>query len=189
MENTLYVTTHQQWRKWLEENHATQNEIWLIYYKKHTGKPRISYENAVEEAICFGWIDSLIKKIDDEKYMQKYTPLNDNSVWSEINRKRAEKMMKERKMTPAGLKKIDTAKKNRKWKKAYSSTRKIEMLPELERALKTNETAWFNFNNFADSYKNMYIGWVSAAKREATRQRRIKEVVRRSEQNQKPGMM
>ncbi len=189
MENTLYVTTRQQWRKWLEENHVTQNEIWLIYYKKHTGKPRISYEDAVEEAICFGWIDSLIKRIDDEKYMQKYTPRNDNSVWSEINRKRAEKMIEERKMTPAGLKKIDAAKKNGNWQKAYSSTRKIEMLPELERALKVNDTAWLNFNNFTDSYKNMYISWVSAAKREATRQHRIKEVVRRSEQNQKPGMM
>ena len=189
MSNTLYVTTRQQWCKWLEENHTTQNEIWLIYYKKHTGKPRIPYEDAVEEAICFGWIDSLIKKIDDEKYMQKYTPRNDNSIWSEINRKRAEKMIAEGKMTPFGLKKIDAAKKNGQWKKACSSTRKIEMLSELERALKVNDTAWLNFNNFADSYKNMYIGWVSAAKRETTRQRRIKEVVRRSERNQKPGMM
>ena len=83
----LYVTNREDWRAWLEQNHATEKEVWLLYYKKHTGKPTIPYDDAVEEALCFGWIDSTVKRIDDEKYTQKFTPRNDRSVWSESNKK------------------------------------------------------------------------------------------------------
>ena len=109
---TLYVKDRDEWRKWLENNYDSENEIWLIYYKKHSDKIRIPYDDAVEEALCFGWIDSLVKSIDDEKYMQKYTPRKKNSVWSEYNVKRCEKMIKEGKMTNAGSKLIEEAKKN-----------------------------------------------------------------------------
>jgi len=85
---TLYVTTRDEWRSWLEKNHKSEKEIWLIYYKKHTGKPRIPYDDAVEEALCFGWIDSIIKRIDEKKYAQKFSPRKQNSVWSDLNKKR-----------------------------------------------------------------------------------------------------
>ena len=88
---TLYVTHWKEWREWLEKNYATKQEAWLIYYKKHTGKPIIPYDDAVEEAICFGWIDSIIKRIDDEKYARKFTPRTEDSRWSELNKKRAKK--------------------------------------------------------------------------------------------------
>jgi len=108
----LYVTNRDDWRAWLKVNHAIKKEIWLIYYKKHTGKPRILYDAAVEEALCFGWIDSIVKKIDAEKYAQKFTPRKDTSGWSEPNKRRVERMIKQGRMTEAGMARIRAAKKN-----------------------------------------------------------------------------
>ena len=188
-DKTLYVKNRQEWRDWLEKNYAFENEVWLIYYKKHSGKPRISYDDAVEESLCFGWIDSLVKSIDDEKYMQKYTPRKKNSVWSELNVNRCKKMIKEGKMTSAGLELIEQAKQSGKWQAAYSSKKTFDLPKDLEVALKKNPAALKNFKNFAPSYQNNYIAWVVSAKREETKIRRIKEVVKRSELNQKPGML
>lgn len=186
---TLYVKNRDEWRNWLEKNYDSESEIWLIYYKKHSDKQSIPYDDAVEEALCFGWIDSLVKTIDDEKYTQKYTPRKKNSVWSEYNVKRCHKMIKEGKMTDAGLQLIKEAKKNGKWNLAYTTKKMYEMPEEMENALKQNKTAWDNFNNFAPSYRNNYIGWVITAKRPETKSKRIAEVVKRSALNQKPGMM
>ena len=113
----LYVMNREDWRAWLEQNHATEKEVWLLYYKKHTGKPTIPYDDAVEEALCFGWIDSLVKRIDDEKYTQKFTPRKNRSVWSESNKKRAKRTIKLGRMTGAGLHKIRAAKKSGEWYK------------------------------------------------------------------------
>lgn len=99
----LYVTDRDAWRAWLEKNYDTEKEIWLIYYKKHTGKPRIPYDDAVEEALCFGWIDSTVKRVDDEKFAQKFTPRKNKSNWSDLNKKRAKKMIREGRMTKAGF--------------------------------------------------------------------------------------
>ena len=186
---TIFCKDRNEWRIWLEQNHSSEKEIWLIYYKKHTKKPTVTYNEAVEEALCFGWIDSLVKTIDNETYMQKYTPRKDNSVWSLVNKKRAEKMISEGKMIKAGFDKIEIAKKNGQWEKAYTSQKKIEMPNYLEKELKKNKLAWKNFNNFANSYQNMYIGWVTAAKRPETREKRISIVVERSVKNQKSGMI
>lgn len=92
---SLYVKNRKEWRAWLENNHQSKKEIWLIYYKKHTGKPSIPYSDAVEEAICFGWIDGQIKSLDEEKYTQRYTPRKPKSAWSEINIERAKRMISE----------------------------------------------------------------------------------------------
>ena len=116
----LHVTDREEWRTWLEKNHDVEQEIWLIYYKKHTGKPRIPYDDAVEEAICYGWIDSTVKRLDDEKYMQKYTPRKAKSIWSELNKTRAGKMIKAGRMTETGLERIREAKRSGEWKKARS---------------------------------------------------------------------
>jgi len=186
---TIFCKNRDEWRIWLRLNHTTQKEIWLIYFKKHTNKPTVTYNEAVEEALCFGWIDSIVKRIDDETYMQKYTPRKSNSIWSLVNKKRAEKMVSEGNMTKAGFDKIEIAKKNGQWEKAYTSQKKIEIPDYLEKELKKNELAWNNFNNFASSYQNMYIGWVTAAKRPETREKRITAVISRSVKNQKPGMI
>lgn len=186
---TLYVKDRIEWRNWLEKNHESEKEIWLIYYKKHSGKQRIPYDDAVEEALCFGWIDSLVKTIDDEKYMQKYTPRKKNSVWSKHNVIRCEKMIKERKMTTIGLEHIRQAKKNGKWQEACISKKQHELPKDLKLALKKDKSAWENFNRFAPSYKKNYIEWVLSAKKQETINKRIQEIVKRSRLNQKPGML
>ena len=116
MSERLLVTTRAAWRQWLEKNHTASKEIWLIYFKKHTGEPRIPYDDAVEEAICFGWIESLIKRIDDEKLCQKFTPRTNIKQWSELNKKRARRMINEKKMTEAGLALQATVAGTKYWK-------------------------------------------------------------------------
>ncbi|MDX2442580.1 MAG: YdeI/OmpD-associated family protein [Bacteroidales bacterium] len=186
---TLYVKTREEWRTWLQVNYSSEQEIWLIYYKKHTGKARIPYGDAVEEALCYGWIDSIVKRVDDEIYVQKFSPRKPRSVWSVLNKDRVEKMIKAGSMTPAGLVKVEEAKKNGKWEEAYSRKEDVEIPQDLSNALEADRNANKNFVNFANSYKKMYVNWVNAAKKEETRQRRILKVVERASRNLKPGMM
>lgn len=103
MSETLYITDRKKWRAWLRKNRKIKKEIWLVYFKKHTGKARIAYNDAVEEALCYGWIDSTVKRIDSDKFAQKYTPRREKSNWSDLNIKRAKKLIKEGKMTKIGL--------------------------------------------------------------------------------------
>src|SRR5438128_11402884 len=104
---TLYVASRAEWRAWLAKHHQSETEVWLIYYKKPSGRPRIPYDDAVEEALCFGWIDSIVKRIDDAKFAQKFTPRKDWTKWSELNKRRVRKLIREGNMTEAGLAKID----------------------------------------------------------------------------------
>src|SRR5581483_6540294 len=104
---TLYVHKTTDWRSWLKKNHKTAREIWLVYYKKNSGKPRIAYNDAVDEALCFGWIDSTVKAIDKDRYCQRYSPRRKGSPCSEMNKHRAMRMIKEKRMTPAGLAALD----------------------------------------------------------------------------------
>src|SRR5690349_15697516 len=106
---TLHITSRDEWRAWLKNHHASESEIWLIYYKRNSGQPRIRYEHAVEEALCYGWIDSLVKRIDDEKFAQKFTPRRNCTKWSVLNKRRMRKLIKEGRMTRIGLAKIDVA--------------------------------------------------------------------------------
>ena len=186
----LYVTNRNDWRAWLEKNHDTKKEVWLIYYKKHTGKPRIPYDAAVEEALCFGWIDSTVKRINDEKYAQKFTPRNAKNKWSELNIKRTKKMIREGRMTKVGLAKCKEAlRSGGKESKTKPSKKKLVIPPDLKEALVKIRKAWENFNSFAPSYKKQYIGWVTSARKEETREKRINRVVEWAAQNKKPGMI
>ena len=171
----LYVPNRDKWREWLGRHYATESGVWLIFYKKGTSKPTIDYEAAVEEALCFGWIDSIIKKIDDEKYARKFTPRKDKSYWSELNKKRAKKVIKEGRMTDAGLAKIDAAKKNGLWDQAGRPNMLLDMPLEFTQALDKNKKAKENFEKLAPSYRKHYIGWIKTAKREETKKKRIRE--------------
>ncbi|MCK4320636.1 YdeI/OmpD-associated family protein [Candidatus Bathyarchaeota archaeon] len=184
----LHVTNRDDWRAWLRKNYDTKKEVWLIYYKRHTGKPRIPYDGAVEEALCFGWIDNLVKKIDDEKFAQKFTPRKGKSKWSEANKKRARKMIKEGKMTKAGLAKIREAKSNGEWFKTAPVKKELVIPAYIKKAFATNEKALDNFNNLANGYKRQLVGWITSAKRGETRKRRLTEAIRLLEQNKKLGM-
>jgi len=190
METTreLYLTNREEWREWLRENHGTKKEVWLIYYKEHTGKPRIPYEDAVEEALCFGWIDSTVKKIDDEKFAQKFTPRKSSSRWSKTNKRRATKMIKEGKMTEAGLQKIREARKSGEWFKTARVRMELAFPLDLHMQLAANTKALDNFNRLADGSKRLFVGWVTSAKREETRQKRLTEAIKLLEQNKKLGM-
>ncbi len=184
----VYFADRKKWREWLENNCDTETEIWLIYYKKHTGIERIRYDDAVEEAICFGWIDSIVKRIDDDRYMQKFTPRKEKSKWSDLNKRRAAKMIKTGSMTGAGMAKIRAAKNNGEWNKAENKTIVKAVPPDLESALSKNGEAAANFKKMAPSYRRNLIGWIESAKREGTRGKRIAQTVEMAERNEKPGM-
>lgn len=188
LDKALVFKSRQEWRKWLAKNHDKKHEALIIHYRKSSSKQTLSHIEAVEEALCFGWIDSILRRVDDERFVLKYTPRKPKSVWSKINRDKAEKLIKTGKMTPAGLVKIEEAKNNSLWDSAYTNRVRDEMPDDLEEALRQNKTAWQNFHQFANSYRNMYVGWVTAAKTEVTRKKRITEIIYRSERKIKPGI-
>ncbi len=175
-----------EWRKWLEENHSLEKEVWVIIYKKKSGKKGLKYQEAVKEAICFGWIDSKMQSIDAKRFRQRFSPRKKNSIWSKNNRETAEKMIHEGKMTKAGFETINEAKRNGKWNTAYSSKMVSTIPKDLEKALNENESAWKNFKNFSNSTKFQYIYWVESAKRDETRRKRIINVVKKAAENIKP---
>jgi len=189
LDQASYFKDRYQWYQWLLENHNTAHEIWLLHYKKSSKKAGIAYDEAVEEAICFGWIDGKLKSIDEERFLLRYSPRKARSVWSKVNKERAEKLIKMGKMTDTGLLKIEEAKKNGYWNKAYTNKIRDELPDDLNQALLKEDKAWSNFSNFANSYRNTYIGWVESAKTEKTRKRRIVEVVKRSLLKKKPGIV
>ena len=250
MRKTLYVTSREEWRAWLTTHYQSETEVWLIFYKKHTGRPRIAYDHAVEEALCFGWIDSIVKSMDAEKFAQKFTPRRDGSRWSALNRQRLHKLIGEGRMTEAGLAKVDPvtlgeeprAKPNaadmdiprvvkqalmanaKAWRNFRSLTasrrgayirlimdakteetrerrvrQAISLLEQstgdpdeiprfVRKALMANATAWENFQNLAPSYRRHYVGWIMHAKKDETRERRLREAVALLEQNKKLGL-
>jgi len=184
----LYVADREQWRDWLSKNHTTKAGVWLIFYKKETSRPTISYEAAVEEAICFGWIDGIIKKVDVARYARKFTPRSDKSKWSLLNKKRANKMIKEGRMTEIGLAKIKAAKKTGLWDKDARPQILFDIPPEFEKALARNKKAKENFDKLSASYRRHYIGWITVAKRPETKKRRINESIDLLEKGQKLGL-
>jgi uncharacterized protein YdeI (YjbR/CyaY-like superfamily) len=184
----LYVVDKDQWRKWLSRHHAVEAGIWLIFYKKGTSKPTIAYEDAIEEALCFGWIDSIIKKIDEEKYVRKFTPRKDDSKWSALNKKRAGKMMKLGRMAPAGLAKIEAAKKTGVWNQDARPQIPADVPSEFAKALAHSKKAKENFEKLAPTYRRHYIGWIAAAKRPETQKARIAESIALLKKGEKLGM-
>ena len=184
----LFFNNGQEWHTWLKQNHAEKNAVWLIHHKKSSGKTGINYDEALEEALCFGWIDGKLKSIDEEKYVIRYSPRKTKSVWSKLNKEKAEQLIESEKMTDAGLAKIEEAKRNGNWDSAYTNRITDELPLDLKNALIQDKDAWYHFQLFANSYRNSYIGWVNMAKSEETRKRRISEVAKRSSMNKKPGM-
>ena len=176
----------EEWRKWLEENHSSKKEIWVVIHKKKSGKKGLKYHEAVEEAICFGWIDSKMQSIDTERFRQRFSPRRKSSIWSKSNKEKAEKMIQAEKMTQAGFETINEAERNGKWDIAYSSKMPLAVPKDLAKALKENELAWKNFEKFSNSTKLQYIYWVNSAKKDETRRKRIIVVVKKASQKIKP---
>jgi uncharacterized protein YdeI (YjbR/CyaY-like superfamily) len=182
---TFYAADRASWRKWFKEHGATETEVWLVYYKAGSDKPCISYGDSLEEALCFGWVDSIIQKIDEEKYARKFNPRRKGSQWSDLNKHLAAKLVKEGRMTQAGLSKIDFSLAEAP---AARPKRPELPLPEwLKAALMTSSKAWENFCILTPSNRRNFIGWISEAKKEETRLRRIQEAIGRLERNETLG--
>ena len=180
--------SREAWRAWLAENYASAQELWLVFYKKHTGKPGLAYEEAVEEALCFGWIDGILKRIDDEKHMNRFCPRRKNSIWSERNKERVRRMIEAGRMTEAGLAKVREAKENGQWDKAAEREDTLIVPPELTAALAKDDRARLNFEKLAPSCRRQFIYWVGTAKREETRRKRVAEAVRMIRENRRLGI-
>jgi uncharacterized protein YdeI (YjbR/CyaY-like superfamily) len=171
---TLYVTSRSEWRAWLAQHHAVEMEIWLVMYRKDSGQPSIPYDDAVEEALCYGWIDGIVKKIDEPRYAQRFTPRKSTSKWSEVNKRRLHDLLQAGKMTPAGMAKIDPEVLQELENFDPDQKPKEPPVPEaFEEALKGEPAAWKNFEGMAPTYRRQFIGWVADAKREETRTNRI----------------
>ena len=176
---TLYITNRAEWRAWLAKNGKTSREIWLVYYKKGSEKSRIPYEDAVEEAICFGWIDGKIKKIDEDRYVQRFSMRRPESRWSSLNIRRAEKMIAEGKMTESGRKVFHPERRR-------DATMFPKVLPErLAERFKAERAAWSNFNTFPPSYQRLTIAWVASAKKEETQNKRLHQLIEFSSRKQR----
>jgi uncharacterized protein YdeI (YjbR/CyaY-like superfamily) len=174
----LAVGNRQAWRVWLQENHASEKEIWLTIVKKRAAKPGIGYDEALEEALCFGWIDGLMRSLDDETFTLRFSPRKPRSIWSEGNKQRVERLIEEGRMTGAGLAKIQEAKANGEWDKASEREDTATLPSDLAAALEADDLARSNWSQLAPSQKKQYLYWISSARTQETRQRRIRETVR-----------
>jgi len=179
----IYCRNRKDWREWLIKNHRSEKEIWLIYYKKHTKKPRVPYNDAVEEALCYGWIDSTVKRIDNERYCQRFTPRNRNSGWSELNKKRVANLIENNLMTDYGLEKVMAGKDNGKWYQVISSKNNFEIPEEFIIYLANSNKAKHNYESLSPSHKKQYIKWIASAKKTSTKIKRSKEAVKMLELN------
>jgi uncharacterized protein YdeI (YjbR/CyaY-like superfamily) len=185
----LYFKDRTEWRRWLELNSLKEKEVWLIYYKKPSGKPRIPYYDAVEEALCFGWIDGKIKRINDDYYIQRFTPRRKGSRWSKYNVERIERLKKAGLMKPEGLRVYREALEKPELLYDNRADGDPDVPSDLLSGLKANQTALKNFLNFSVSARRIYIEWLNSAKRPETRFNRIARIVANAEKNQRPGMM
>jgi len=189
---TLYVTTRAQWRAWLKKNHAKKKEVWMIYYKKNSGKKRIPYVDAVKEALCFGWIDSIAKGIDDEKYAQRFSPRKKGSPISALNLEHIRELLREKKMTPAGMVHL-TGSENTSNEDAHAQLdkkhEKLLIPKDVERALKKDPEVWKNFQAFPKNYQRIRVAWIYelGSTRSGERKRRLDYLVKMTKQNKRFG--
>ena len=168
---TLDVQTLEEWRSWLADHHGSESEVWLVFHKRHTGRSSIAYQDALDEALCFGWVDSLIKRLDDARYARKFTPRKPDSKWSTVNRKHYARLKATGRLKPPGLNRAPTD-------RTYPARPSSSMIPEyIQQSLQRNPTAWRHFEGLAPSHRRNYIGWIDAAKKQETKMRRLQEAI------------
>lgn len=184
---TLYVAKRKACRSWLAKNHATAGEIWLVYYKKGSGKPRLPYNDAVEEALCYGWIDSITKPIDGKKYAQRFSPRKPKALWSPMNIERLRRLLRQKKVTRAGKKAAESALRNLLTKGDH---KRVTIPPDILQALKKDPVVWKNFIRFPASYKRIRVGWIHGArKRPDVFKQRLQYLLNMTRQNKRFGMV
>lgn len=184
----ICLKTRADWRRWLARNHDKETGIWLVFFRNHTGKPTLDYEAVVEEALCYGWIDSIIKKLDDDRYARKLTPRKADSRWSDSNKTRVAKLIRQGRMTEFGMEKVNAAKQSGLWNESARPQISFKIPVELQQALAKNKKASVFFERLAASYQKQFIGWIAVAKRKQTRERRVKEAIVLLTRGEKLGM-
>jgi uncharacterized protein YdeI (YjbR/CyaY-like superfamily) len=173
---TVVAQTADQWRKWLDEHHDSESEVWLIFHKVHTGTASIAYLDALDEALCFGWVDSLVKRLDESRYARKFTPRKANSRWSTINRKRYAALRDAGRLKPSGIKRAPTDHGYDARPARFQMPGTLP--PHIQAALEKRPAARRHFEALAPSHRRQYVGWIESAKREDTRARRLQEAIR-----------
>jgi uncharacterized protein YdeI (YjbR/CyaY-like superfamily) len=180
--DATHPMTRAEWRRWLEQNHTRTQGVWLISFKKATGKPRVEYDEAVEEALCFGWIDSKSLKLDDERTMLWFTARKRGTGWSKPNKERVERLIAAGLMTEAGMVKITAAQHDGSWN-ALDAVEALEIPLDLAAALAGYPSAQANFEAFPRSVKRSILEWIASAKTPATRAKRVEETARLAADN------
>lgn len=174
----LYFKNKEEWRNWLAENHEIEKEIWMVFYKKNSGVECVSYDDAVCEALCYGWIDSLARSVDDDKYIQKFSPRRKNSNWSDSNKQRVLNLISEGKMTEAGMKYFTFDLKQVEEELKNPSKRQYTILPDKYLQIIAGDNAAFDYyTKLSPSHKHEYASYVMDAKKEETRLRRLNRVI------------
>ena len=181
----VQASSRREWREWLAANHATSPGAWLVTYKRATGKPRVTYDEAVAEALCFGWIESRPHSPDDERSMLLFTPRRPRSPWSRLNKERIERLTAAGLMTPAGLAKIEAAKEDGSWT-SYDAVEELAAPDDLLAALAAHETARDHYAGFSPSAKKQLLWWITSAKRPETRAKRIAELIAAASEGRNP---
>jgi uncharacterized protein YdeI (YjbR/CyaY-like superfamily) len=173
---TLLVRTLEEWREWLSEHHSSAAEIWLIFHKRHAGVASLAYKDARDEALCFGWVDSLVKRLDDRRYAQKFTPRRADSRWSAVNRQRYVELEAAGRLKPPGIERPPT---DRGYGPRPPRLAMPAKLPAyIQTALREHPTAWRNFQALPPAQRRRYFAWIDSAKREETKRKRLEEAIR-----------
>jgi uncharacterized protein YdeI (YjbR/CyaY-like superfamily) len=180
----LYFATDTEWRTWLHDNHANYSGVYLIFYKVSSDTPSMRWEEAVKVALCYGWIDSTVKRIDGERRKQHFTPRKPKSVWSKLNKTYLEQLFTDNLMQQNGIKSIEVAKENGSWT-SLDAVENGDIPDDLQTRFNANKIAYNNYLNFAPSYRKGYLYWLHSAKREATRLKRIDEIIELCAANKK----
>ena len=182
---TFCPASTQQWKEWLQEYHDKEKSVWLIFYKNKSNNPTITWSEAVDEALCFGWIDSIAKPIDDEKFMRFFSRRKGNSAWSAVNKEKVQRLIVQGLMTQAGFERIDTAKQNGSWT-ILDDVEALIIPADLEKEFQAKQNAKSYFLSLSKSDKKNILQWLVLAKRPETRQKRVTEIVELADQNMKP---
>lgn len=172
---TFCPASQKEWRQWLQKNQNKKQSVWLIYYKMKTGKRTLSWSDAVDEALCFGWIDSRAKPVDDEKYIQFFSKRKAGSTWSKVNKEKVQQLIDDGRMTSAGLESIEIAKQNGSWT-ILDEVEALVIPDDLEKAFKTKRGSRDFFMSLSKSVRKSILQWIVLAKREETRQKRVDEI-------------
>ena len=184
-EKPTYYTTAQEFRAWLDKNHQSEKELWVGFYKKATDIPSITWSESVDQALCYGWIDGIRKKVDEKSYKIRFTPRKPNSIWSAVNLAKMKELEAKGLLQAAGIAIFEKRDEKKAKLYSYEQRKKATLPPEYLEQIKSNGKAWDFFENLAPSYKKNSVFWVVNAKREETRLRRLKILIESSEQGLK----